>query len=103
MALSEKSAVFNIRQIGSINEIMENHSRTSSTSVGVLHVEAGRLEESMFQLNYNQMQFDLAAYKVYTSKMENFFSAIQHIKLDWKKKAFDTNAKVHLRREGAMS
>ncbi len=98
MALNEKSTAFNIRQISSINTILENHTKSSHVGVGILEVEASKLEDSVFNLVLTQMKFDLQSFKVYQSKLQNYFSAVQHIKLDWRKKAFDTNRQVFVYR-----
>ncbi len=98
MALSEKSANFACRSITTLTEILDRHTK-AMPSVNILSVETSKLEDSMWDLQMNQMKYDFQQFRVHKAKLENYFVAVQHIKLDWRKKAFDQNDKA-LRAEG---
>jgi hypothetical protein len=60
MAYSEKSATFNVRQIGSIDALMETHTKVANSSVSILEVEATKLEECVFSLLMTQLRYEAA-------------------------------------------
>jgi tRNA nucleotidyltransferase/poly(A) polymerase len=94
MALAEKSSSFTVRQIGTLSDLMDGHSRTTPVTSQAISIESGKIEEATWELNMNQMKYDLQAFLVFKAKMEHFFSAVKHIKLDWKMKAYEENSKA---------
>jgi hypothetical protein len=92
MALHERSDSFTVRSCSTLAALIESHMKVmpvqASSSVSV---SSSSVEAAMFELHMSQIQYDLQACRVFKTKMSTFFGALNHVKLDWKLKAFKEN------------
>jgi len=93
MAVAERSSSFTCRCIATLCEMMDQHTKDAPHGAS-LSVEASRLEDSLWDLQLNQMKHDFQQFRVFRRRLDNFFSGVEHIKLEWRKKAFDQNNKA---------
>ena len=83
MAMSDNVETFKVKDLPSLAAIMACHQDTAPVIAPTsLAVERAKLEESSFNLLMEQLAYDLKAYLVWKGKMQNFHSALAHIKLD---------------------
>lgn len=92
LALAEKNCGFVPRDLPTLNELMEAHvGGGPGAAPAVLSIEQAQIDKASYDLTLRQMQYDLQAFKVWKGKMHNFRSTVDHIKLQWRLKAYESN------------
>lgn len=95
LAMTEKVDKFHPRMIGTLNALMDAHSGKAPITEGaMMQIEKGQIEKSTFELHMKQLEYDLQTFKVFDSKMNNFFTARDHILRQWKLDALTENRKA---------
>lgn len=71
--------------IGTLRTLIESHkASTPIQAPAAMLVENEKIERASFDLVVKQMKFDFQAWRVLSSKMDNYTNYIGHLKLQWR-------------------
>ena len=92
MACSEKNDKFTPGDLGTLNDLMQQHRGAAPVQPNIkMTISQQKVEEAQFDFIVNQVSYDFQAFKVLDSKLANFHSAREHIKRTWKIQAHREN------------
>ena len=85
--MAEKRATLNVTDIRFFRAVVESHQcKIPVNSSNAVEIQLTQLDQDKFDLVMKQLDYDMAAFRTYKSKMENFRTSVHHTKVDWRRK-----------------